>query len=112
MGEAQKHDGPMFQLSQQAHKDSQRWFPATADDLGHLSLALCGEVGEVANIVKKLQRGDKSLKDAQTRFHLMMEIADVQTYLLCIAGLLGLDLDKAVQHVRSENEKRFGQNGK
>ena len=103
-----KHDGELFRLSQQAHKDSQKWFPETATDLGHLTLAMCGEVGEVANIVKKLQRGDRSLKDANTRYELMMEITDVQTYLFAIAGLLGLDLDKSVQHVRSENEKRFG----
>lgn len=110
MSEA-KHDGALFKLSQQAHADSQRWFPETSTDLGHQVLAMVGEAGEVANIVKKLQRGDKSLKDANTRYQLMMEITDVQTYLLSIAGLLGLDLDKSVQHVRSENEKRFG-NGK
>lgn len=107
MGEA-KHDGPLMRLSQQALEDSKRWFPDTAMDPVHHSLGLCGEAGEVANIVKKLQRGSLNLKDANTRYQLMMEITDVQTYLFSLAGLLGLDLDKSVQHVRSENEKRFG----
>lgn len=102
------HDGALFKLSQQAHADSQRWFPEKANDVVHMSLGLAGEAGEVANIVKKLDRGDLSISDANTRYKLMMELTDVQTYLLAIAGMIGLDLDKSIQHVRAQNEQRFG----
>src|SRR3954453_1922266 len=94
-------DGPLWLLARQAHEDSKRWFPDTADDLGHHILGLCGEAGEVANLSKKLQRGSLNLHDADTRFQLMMEITDVQTYTLSASGLLGLDLDKSLQHVRA-----------
>lgn len=112
MGVEKEHEGPLFKLSQQAKEDSHRWFPQFENDLGHHVLCLCGEAGEVANIVKKLEEGRLNLRDAETRFKLMMEITDVQTYLLSIAGMIGLDLDKSLQHVRAENEKRFGKDKK
>jgi len=111
MGEkAAERDGPLYKLSQQAFKDGENWFPEVSHDLPHLVLGMCGEAGE-ANLVKKLQRGDLTLKDADTRYRVMMETTDVLTYLLNIAGLIGLDLDQSLQHVRSENIKRFA-NGK
>jgi len=113
MAEAeQDHDGPLWKLSQQAHEDSTRWFPNYAGDLVHMTLALCGEAGELANLVKKIQRGDLDIKDAETRYKVMMETTDVQTYVLAIAGLIGLDLDKSVQHIRGQNEARFGKDKK
>jgi NTP pyrophosphatase (non-canonical NTP hydrolase) len=104
-------EGPLWKLSQQAHGDSKLWFPNQADDLVHHALALCGEAGEFANLVKKLQRGDLNLKDADTRFQVMMELTDVQTYVLSAAGLMGLDLDMSLEHVRAQNMKRFGTGG-
>jgi NTP pyrophosphatase (non-canonical NTP hydrolase) len=78
------------------------WDIKTEQDLAlrleYLTNALAGEVGEVANLVKKVVRsvvygrGDLRLDDV--RQELAEEIADVFTYLLTIAGLLGLDLEK------------------
>lgn len=94
----------------QARDDSHRWFPTFGNTsrLVHYSLALAGEVGEFCNIVKKVDRGSLSIKDANVKYNLTCELADVLTYTLCVAGELGIDLEKALMHVRANNEKRFG----
>jgi hypothetical protein len=97
-----------YKLSQQCVKDSERWFPERAHDVVHHTLALCGEAGELANIVKKIDRGSLDIKDANVRYQLMMEATDVYVELLAVTGLLKLDLDASYQHVRGLNEKRFG----
>ena len=97
------------ELTRQCVEDSQRWFGDThaSRSLPHHSLALAGEVGEFCNIIKKIDRGSLRYEDASTRYELMMEAADIFTYLLNIAGLIGVDLEKAYLHKRGENEKRF-----
>lgn len=96
-----------FRLSQQCLADSELWFPAKAHSLVHHTLALCGEAGELANLVKKLDRGDLDIKDASVRHKVMMETTDVYVYNLNIAGLLGLDLERSYEIVRGENMRRF-----
>jgi NTP pyrophosphatase (non-canonical NTP hydrolase) len=91
------------------------WDIKTEQDLAlrleYLTNALAGEVGEVANLVKKVVRsvvygrGDLRLDDV--RQELAEEIADVFTYLLTIAGLLGLDLEKIYLQKLEKNRKRF-----
>jgi NTP pyrophosphatase (non-canonical NTP hydrolase) len=96
-------------LERQALEDSQRWFGdvANSHSLSHHVLALCGEAGELANVVKKIERGSLDQRSAATMMMLNMETVDVFTYTLNIAGLLGLDLDKGNQYTRAANEKRF-----
>lgn len=55
--------------------------------------AVLGELGEAANIVKKVQRGDLTLEDA--RALLAAEFADVVTYLDIAAFRAGVDLGAA-----------------
>ncbi len=91
------------------------WDFKTEQDLAlrleYLTNALAGEVGEVANLVKKVVRsvvygrGDLRLDDV--RQELAEEITDVFTYLLTIAGLLGLDLEKTYLQKLEKNRKRF-----
>lgn len=99
-------------IVRQARGDSYRWFPTKGNGhngrLVHYSLGLAGEVGEFCNIVKKIDRGDVTVDDANVRYRLMCELTDVMTYVACLAGELNIDLEKSVQHIRSENEKRFG----
>jgi NTP pyrophosphatase (non-canonical NTP hydrolase) len=61
--------------------------------LQFLALAICGEAGELANLIKKMWRGDKvdpeQIKD---------EIADIRIYLEHIARQLDLDLDRACEN--------------
>jgi NTP pyrophosphatase (non-canonical NTP hydrolase) len=97
------------EMSQQCLEDSERWFgdSHTCKSIPHHTLAMCGEVGEFANVVKKIERGSLQLGDAATRLKLAMELADTFTYMLNLAGLLGIDLEKTYHYVRGENEKRF-----
>jgi NTP pyrophosphatase (non-canonical NTP hydrolase) len=67
----------------------------------------CGEAGEFANLVKKIERGSLRLGDASVRLKLAMELTDTFVYMLNLAGLLGIDLEKSYHLVRGENEKRF-----
>jgi NTP pyrophosphatase (non-canonical NTP hydrolase) len=103
------------EIIKQCGKDSHRWFPKTADDIGFMTLAMVGEAGEVANVVKKILRGSLFLKDAKTKNDLAMEITDVFIYLMDLCDLLGIDIERAYNMKRMENEQRFGlpaQNGR
>lgn len=99
-------------LVRQARDDSRRWFPSFGDGstsrLVHYSLGMAGETGEFCNLVKKVDRGDFVKGDADIQYKLMCELTDVLTYLCCIAGELNIDLEKSMQHIRANNEKRFG----
>jgi NTP pyrophosphatase (non-canonical NTP hydrolase) len=62
-------------------------FPAfSSEDERFLALALCGEAGELANIVKKRWRDGVDMT-AEAR----EEIADIRVYLALIAKCFGLD---------------------
>lgn len=55
--------------------------------------AVTGELGEAANIIKKIERGDLTLDDARPA--LAKEFADVLTYLDILAFRAGVDLGAA-----------------
>lgn len=63
-----------------------------AQVISFLGLALCGEAGELANLLKKMWRGDSV--STQDLWH---EIADVRIYLQHLAEHLGVDIDAACQ---------------
>lgn len=95
-------------LAKQCREDSHRWFGDTSgDNLVHHTLSLCGEAGELANIVKKIQRGSLDYNDPKVRIMLSSELTDVFVYLLNIAAITGTDLEKSYQVVRTNNERRF-----
>lgn len=58
-------------------------------------MATCGELGELANILKKVRRGSKQL-DKETLKEIRHEIADTLIYLDLLAYNLGVDLGKCV----------------
>lgn len=92
----------------QCHYDSLSWFPAIARDLPHHALSLCGEVGEFANILKKVERGSLEFNE-ETRMAMSSELADIFIYLCDCAAILNIDLEKAYQLKRKENIGRFGE---
>lgn len=55
--------------------------------------AVCGELGEAANLIKKIERGDYTLPEK--RAELAKEFADVVTYLDILAMRAGVDLGDA-----------------
>lgn len=101
-------ESKFVQQAKEALRDSYSWFPEQSRSLGFLGLALAGEVGEVANIVKKIERGSLDLNDPQVRYDLIMELTDVYTYLMLMAGNLQADLSVTYEVKREENVRRFG----
>src|SRR5690606_19258820 len=65
-----------------------------------------GELGEAANLLKKVDRGDLTLDEARPA--LARELADVQTYLDLLAHRLGVDLGDATVQKWNEVSERIG----
>ena len=68
--------------------------------------AVCGELGEAANLIKKIERGDMTLDEA--REDLAKELADVQIYLDLLAFRAGIQLGEATFLKFNEVSKRIG----
>lgn len=76
-----------------------RWEPWSDEDKRFLALALCGEVGELANLIKKTWRdGDKPEFFKAIR----EEMADVRIYLELLAEAYDVDLDAASSEITHE----------
>lgn len=86
---------------------SERWFPDVAHSLAHHCLALAGEVGELCNLVKKVERGSLPLTE-EVMVELAMETTDVLIYVLNIGAVLNVDLDTLYRLKQDYNEERFG----
>jgi NTP pyrophosphatase (non-canonical NTP hydrolase) len=92
-------------LAKQAGEDGHRWFPEV-QHLPHQVLSLAGEVGELANLVKKVDRGTDTFDDL--RHQMISELMDVFVYAFAAAALLGIkDLDQMYANTRNLNELRF-----
>lgn len=68
--------------------------------------AICGELGDAANIVKKIERGDMTLDEARPL--LAKEFADVVTYLDIAAFQADIDLGEATRQKFNEVSDRVG----
>lgn len=68
--------------------------------------AVLGELGEAANLIKKIERGDFTLE--QKREELAKEFADVLTYLDLLAFRSGVDLGRATIDKFNEVSRRVG----
>jgi NTP pyrophosphatase (non-canonical NTP hydrolase) len=74
--------------------------PYTNHDERFLALALCGEAGELANMVKKRWRDDADLSE-----EIRDEIADVRIYLELLAKCFGIEGEKLDQRVEQKLAK-------
>lgn len=63
-----------------------------ADKVRFLALALCGETGELANLIKKDWRGDPGDRSEKIK----EELADVANYSFMLAEVLGINLHDAM----------------
>jgi NTP pyrophosphatase (non-canonical NTP hydrolase) len=111
-------------MIKQCLEDSQRWFPNSKipmwekgnwEALDLIVLCLAGEVGEVANLVKKIRRGDfdnsfdGTLEEFENHIErIKEETTDVFVYLLNLFGLLEMDPVEEYNKVRTKNEARWG----
>lgn len=104
--EANKKRLPQFKNSKggKAHKkkNGSDWSPA------QWLQAVCGELGEYANIRKKFERGDITQKEFYTQA--AKELADTVTYLDILAFQLNIDLGEATKDKFNEVSKRVGSN--
>lgn len=95
-------------VARQARHNSERWFGVMHDE--HPStlkyfygLALAGEVGELANLLKKHWRTQE-----QNTLDVADELADAFTYLLLLADELRVDLLDALEKKQAVCEARWG----
>ena len=76
-------------------------FPSYSNtDERFLALALCGEVGELANYIKKRWRDGVDLTE-----EVRDEIADIRVYLELIAKCFDIEGEKLDERVRTKLEK-------
>lgn len=73
-------------------------FPAYSNtDERFLALALCGEAGELANMIKKRWRDGADLQD-----EIRDEIADIRVYLELLAKCFAIEGDKLDERVKQK----------
>jgi NTP pyrophosphatase (non-canonical NTP hydrolase) len=68
-------------------------YPGLGESLAYPALGLCGEAGEVAELVKKALRDEGGALSAERRDRLAQELGDVLWYLAQLTTEAGLDLD-------------------
>ena len=72
-------------------------YPNRLKNLEYPTLGLTGEAGEVANIVKKIQRDFGGVINDEIRARLKDELGDVLWYISACADELGLTLEEIAQ---------------
>jgi len=75
-------------------------------ELERLIVCLVGELGEVANIVKKVVRG--SLLYDEVKEEIKEEFTDIFIYLMIVCNEMGIDLEMSYLRKLEKNENRFG----
>lgn len=68
--------------------------------------AAAGELGELANLVKKVRRGDQTLDEARQK--IADEVGDVVTYLTILCNKLDIDIGEACRSKFNEVSDRIG----
>src|SRR5215467_4785023 len=91
------------------HSSGRSWnAPITKDNvelLEHLLVCLLGEIGECANITKKIVRGDYRYDEARPL--LASELADSFIYLMKICNQADIDLESEFLQRLDYNRERF-----
>jgi NTP pyrophosphatase (non-canonical NTP hydrolase) len=81
-------------------------YPNRLKNLEYPTLGLAGEAGEVANIVKKIQRDHGGVITDDTRTKLKDELGDVLWYISACADELGLTLTEIAEYNVEKLAKR------
>lgn len=75
------------------------------ESIEHLLVCTLGELGELANLLKKVRRGDFAYNDKKN--DLTDELSDVFIYVIKIANAMEIDLEDAYIVKMKKNETRF-----
>lgn len=81
-------------------------YPNRLKNLEYPTLGLTGEAGEVANVVKKIQRDFNGIINDDVRAKLKDELGDVLWYISACADELGLTLDEIAEFNMEKLAKR------
>ncbi|MBI3709792.1 MAG: hypothetical protein HY246_19255 [Proteobacteria bacterium] len=81
--------------------------PGSDEDRRFHVLALCGETGELANVFKKMWRGDFTFEER--RAAIVEEMADVRICIELLARACGVDLDAACADKLTKMRARWPQ---
>ncbi|MFN6962792.1 MAG: nucleoside triphosphate pyrophosphohydrolase family protein [Pyrinomonadaceae bacterium] len=81
-------------------------YPRRMENLEYPTLGLAGEAGEVANIVKKIQRDHGGVVTDEVRGKLKDELGDVLWYISACADELGLKLGDIAEYNIDKLAKR------
>ena len=93
-------------IAEQCGEDSRTWFPDLASSTTFMALAAAGEVGELCNLIKKVERGTHSPEDVAGQ--VVSEAMDAIIYLLNILDIEGQDVAALYDKIRENNARRFG----
>lgn len=74
--------------------------PFASEDERFLALALCGEAGELANMIKKRWRDGADLSE-----EIKDELADIRVYLELLANQFGIEGPKLDERVQQKLQK-------
>jgi NTP pyrophosphatase (non-canonical NTP hydrolase) len=83
-------------------------YPRRLSNLEYPTLGLAGEAGEVANVVKKIQRDHGGIITDEVRGKLKDELGDVLWYISACADELGMTLSEIAQYNVAKLAKRHG----
>lgn len=83
-------------------------YPNRLKNLEYPTLGLTGEAGEVANVVKKIQRDFGGVINDDIRAKLKDELGDVLWYISACADELGLTLEEIAEYNVEKLAKRHG----
>ena len=90
----------------QAEAGETALYPRRLQNLEYPTLGLAGEAGEVANIVKKIQRDHGGVINDDVRVQLKDELGDVLWYISACADELGITLDEIAEYNVAKLAKR------
>jgi len=101
-------NGLTFNTLRSGNSKRAEQFPGRSSEwnLAQWMNAAFGELGEAANILKKIDRGDFSLEEGRAR--LAEELADATIYLDLLAQKAGIDLGPAVMDKWNRDSRKHG----
>lgn len=71
-------------------------------DLKYMALGLGGEVGEVLNEIKKLERDDNNIMTPQRKLKIIEEMGDVLWYMSAMCNRLDTNFNELIKHNKNK----------